>query len=114
MKVLHKDDKSDDDCGPIIACGIHPQDKMLVTLTSDGTFYELDAEKFFLTDDLGDDSYPIMNGSVLEFVRSASIITVDSIDVLNASKKIQLSNLEIGMGHENGDLEFEKVDKGDS
>ena len=82
MKVLHKDDKSDDDCGPIIACGIHPQDKMLVTLTSDGTFYELDAEKFFLTDDLGDDSYPIMNGSVLEFIRSASIITVDSIDVL--------------------------------
>lgn len=99
-----------DSYGPIIACGIKPGTTRLVSLTNDGNLYELDVQKFFLSDDCGELVYPVAKGRMIEFVRKNMIAIVESQDVLIASQEIQLINLEIGMNHENKTFNAEKND----
>lgn len=87
--------------GPIIASGFQPGTKMVMILTVDGDFYELDAVTFFSTNNVGEQVYPIQNGQMLEFVRNDMIVTVDSGAILKAANQLQLTGLEIGMSHEN-------------
>lgn len=98
--------------GPIIACGIQPGTFNLVSLTNNGQFYELNVENFFKTSDPVVFVHPIHEGRMLEFERTNMFVTVDSEDVLNASQKIQLINLEIGMSNENEDVDPEKNHQG--
>lgn len=86
--------------GPIIACGFYPGTKNVISLTADGKFYELDAQKFFSTENVGEEIFPIENGQSLKFIRGEINITVDSHSILNASREVQLANLDIGMSHE--------------
>lgn len=110
MMMLPKE--SDRALGPIIACGIQPGTFNLVSLTNDGQFYELNVKTFFKTDNVGTSVYPIQSGRMLEFERVDMLVTVDSDDILNASQKIQLIDLEIGMNHENKDIDPEKNHQG--
>lgn len=86
--------------GPIVACGLRPGTKELIMMDPDNQLYELNAESFFQTEDIGYDAFPTEGGQIVVFVRDEMIITVDSIDLLEASSKIQLTNLSIGMMHE--------------
>lgn len=86
--------------GPIIACGLKPGTKELMMLDSCDQLSQLDAAKFFQTDDVGYEAFPTSGGKIVVFVRNDMIVTVDSIDLLEASSKIQLTNLSIGMMHE--------------
>lgn len=98
--------------GPIIACGFYPGTKNVVMLTAEGEFHELDAQNFFSTENVGEEVYPIENGQSLRFVRQGVNITVDSDSILNAAEKIQLTNLDIGMSHENQNIDLAQDDKG--
>ncbi len=86
--------------GPVIACGFHPGSKDLVVMTSAGGFHELNPFEFFSSQEVGHEAYPIENGQMIEFVHEDKIVTVDSQDILDACKEIKLSDLEIGMKHE--------------
>lgn len=81
--------------GPIIACGFHPKTKELVTLSSNGSLYELDVYKFFSTDDVAHNVYPLDCGRIIEFIYKNKIVTVDSQDILDASSEIQMVDLEL-------------------
>ena len=86
--------------GPIVACGLRPGTKELLILDLDDQLLQLDAATFFQTDDVGYEAFPTSGGRIVVFVRNDMIVTVDSIDLLEASSKIQLTNLSIGMMHE--------------
>lgn len=86
--------------GPIVACGLRPGTKELLMLDSEDQLLQLDAAMFFQTDDVGYEAFPTSGGKIVVFVRDNMIVTVDSIDLLEASSKIQLTNLSIGMMHE--------------
>lgn len=86
--------------GPIVACGLRPGTKELLMLDSEDQLLQLDAVRFFQTDDVGYEAFPTSGGKIVVFVRDNMIVTVDSIDLLEASSKIQLTNLSIGMMHE--------------
>jgi hypothetical protein len=112
MKTL--DAFYDDGSHAIISCGIHPSTNELVLLTSEGVLKELNLEAFFLSKKNISDVYPISNGSVLEFISEDMIITVDSEDILSSSKELQLMNLEIGMKHEDKNIDATKDHQGGS
>lgn len=105
MLTLSNTDTSSDYFGPIIACGFQPGTKTITILTVDGNFYELDTIKFFSIENVGEEVYPILNGQMLEFVRDGMIVTVDADAVLSAAEQSQLINPEIGMSHENKDID---------
>ena len=94
--------------GPIISCGLVPNTKELIMLVSNGDIYELDVIKFFSTQDVGYEAFPIFDGKLVEFIREDIIVTVDSKDLLDASRKIQLTNLKIGMKHEDEIINLEE------
>jgi len=102
MKILQPRKESEAELyGPVIACGIQPQTTNMIMLTSDGSFYEIDVTKFFNQQIKINQVYPIKKGRLLEFLKKDMIITVESDEILKASQKIELMNLEIGMNDEN-------------
>jgi len=92
---------SKDKIGQIIACGIKPGTKDLIILTKNANLMELNIDVFFQSNKNIKDSYPIKHGFMLEFVEDEMVIIVDSQDILDVSKELQLTNLEIDMKHEN-------------
>jgi len=98
----------DDGSDAIVSCGIHPKTKELVILTSSGILKEMNLETFFQSKKNILSVHPIKNGLILEFISDDMIITVDAEDIFNASKELQLMNLEIGMNHENNDVDSKK------
>jgi len=100
----------DDGCEAIVSCGIHPKTEELIILTSSGTLKEMSTESFFQSKKNILKVYPINNGLILEFISDDMIITVDSEDILSSSKELQLMNLEIGMNHEDDDVNIKKND----
>lgn len=102
MKQIQYDGEETDfyTYGPIVACGFRPGTAELVIMDADQRLYELDAVQFFQTDDVGYEAYPVRGGQIVEFIRDEIIVTVDSADLLESSQRIQLTNLAIGMKHE--------------
>jgi len=102
MKQIQYDGEETDfyTYGPIVACGFRPGTTELIIMDADQRLYELNAVQFFQSDDIGYDAYPIRGGQLVEFIRDDIIVTVDSVDLLGASQRIQLTNLAIGMKHE--------------
>jgi hypothetical protein len=99
-------------CGPIIACGFHPGSNDLVVMTTSAAFYELNPFDFFSSQEVGYEVHPVENGKMIEFIHEDKIVTVDSQDILDACKEIQLADLEIGMKHENQVINPKKDDQG--
>jgi hypothetical protein len=104
----------DDGNSAIVSCGIHPKTQELIILTSSGRLKEMNTDQFFNCKKNILEVYPVNNGSILEFILDDMIVTVDSEDILNSSKELQLMNLEIGMNHEDKNVKSEKDDKGRS
>ena len=98
--------------GPIIAVGIFPGSSLLISMTNEGKFFEIDIQKFFSSEDVIEEVIPTHKGKVLEFTRSDMIVEVNSDEILTSSTSINLVDLEIGMGHENNDREPKKDDQG--
>ncbi len=109
MKLFERNEISKE-IGHIIACGINPVTKDLVILTKDGILKQLNVNDFFKSDRIIEDSYPIKQGFMIEFVEKDVIIVVDSEDILNESNELQLVDLEIGINHENQAVDTEKND----
>lgn len=98
--------------GPIIACGIVPNTTIVISMSNDGQFYELDASKFFNSFDVGRLAFPSENGTFVEFEKDEMIVVVESVDILKASQKIQMTGFEIGMNHEDKNFNLEKDHQG--
>jgi len=86
----------------IFACGYHEQSKNIIFINESYSIFELNILNFFKVNDLKVlSSIPIKNGNRIEVVTPQAVIEIDSCDLIQSAKKIDMSNFEVIMPNEN-------------
>ena len=84
----------------VIACGYHEPSQKIVLMNESLGILEFSPEEFLGLNLVIEHAKPINLGSKIEILSTKAYIEIDSIDAINASACIDLSNLQIDMLHE--------------